>query len=64
MNLRDKTLELLQDRPRSKTLKVVSEETGIGLPWLNLFLQNRIQNPSVNTIQSLYEYLTNAKLKV
>lgn len=64
MNLRDKTLDLLKDRPRAKTLKVVSTDTGIGLPWLNLFLQNKIQNPSVNTVQSLYEYLTQEKLRV
>jgi hypothetical protein len=40
----------------------VFEATGIPYFWLNSFANGRIQNPSVNRVQYLYEYLTKTRL--
>lgn len=60
--LLDKTLDLLQEDPRS--LQEVSQETGISLYWLQKMKVRSVPDPSVNRIQDLYEYLSNNKLKV
>ena len=66
MALYEKTIELLKNRPRDKTLKSISEDTGINLSWLRSFGQGRIKDkgPSVFTVEKLYEYLSGQKLKV
>lgn len=60
--LLDKTLKLLEkdDRP----LMDLSFETGISLYWLQKMKAGSIPDPSVNRTQTLYEHLTNTKLKV
>lgn len=60
---RDKTLDLLQNRSVKLPFKKISEDTGIGKRWLEMFAKNEIPNPSVNTIQTLYEYLSKKQLK-
>ena len=62
--LRDKTLELLKNRPAFITLEKIAEETGLGSRWLSMFNNGRISKPSVNAIQTLYEYLTKSEIKV
>lgn len=57
-SLMTKTLQLLQLRQ----LTEVSLETGISVYWLLKFRSGLIKNPSVNTVQHLYEHLTNTKL--
>jgi hypothetical protein len=59
-----KTLELLKNRGDANKLLDIHLETGIGFWWLRAFLDGRIQNPSVNNVQCLYEYLTKSKLGV
>jgi hypothetical protein len=64
MNLKDKTLHLLKNRPRTLTLAQIEDDTGIGEAWLKRFSSERsIQDPSVNTIETLYNYLSDEKLK-
>ena len=64
MTLFRKTLELIQTRSVRLTLRKISEDTGLSESWLEGFHEGRIQNPSVNRVQKLYEYLTNSTLKV
>lgn len=64
MTLYNKTLELIKTRPRNLTFAEIEKRTGIKQSWLRAFSQGKIKDPSVNLIQSLYEFLTNTKLKV
>jgi len=61
--LRDKTLELLQNRNVTLTLLDISVATKISLHWIHKFSTNKIADPSVNRIQTLYEYLSKKELK-
>lgn len=60
VSLRERTLELLKDR--SESLKVISDKTGLTEPWLEAFLYQKPKNPSVTSVQKLYEYLTGKAL--
>ena len=62
--LYEKTLNLFKNRPVWQTHKLIENETGIGRAWLKKFSYGEIENPSVNKIQTLYEYLTDTKLDV
>lgn len=61
-SLRDRTLDLLQNRSVKITLRKIAEDTGLPEGWLSAFHTNSIDEPSVNKVQTLYEYLTNSKL--
>ena len=39
-------------------------ETGLPIAWLKKFRADSIDNPSVNRIQYLYEFLTEQKIEV
>lgn len=60
----DKTLALLQNRSVQLTLKRISEDTGLDEGWLSTFNRGVVKEPSVNKVQTLYEYLTNTTIKV
>lgn len=62
--LRDKTIDLLQTRPITLSLKQIAMDTGLNEGWLSMFHKNRIDGPSVNMVQTLYEYLTKSQIKV
>lgn len=62
--LRDRTLSLLQDRPARVSLKLISEETGLPESWLSMFGQGNIDDPSVNRIETLYEYLSGQAITI
>lgn len=64
MTLYEKTRELLKARPATMTFAVIEKETGIKESWLRMFNRGKIENPSVNTVQALYEHLTGSKLRV
>lgn len=59
-SLYETTLRLLREVP---TLQV-HKDTGLPFHWLKRLRENQIENPSVNRIQKLYEYLTGQPLKV
>lgn len=60
--LRDETVKRLKDRPASLKLKNIAETTGIPEGWLKMLAQNKIEDPGVNRIETLYTFLTNNKL--
>jgi hypothetical protein len=47
-----------------KPLPKIARDTGLSYFWLRKFKQNAIPNPSVNSVQKLYEYLSGEKLGV
>lgn len=57
MNLYQKTLKLLQDRPARLELKKIAEDLNISYSWILKFHKGKIKNPSYNTLQSLHDYL-------
>lgn len=56
--LRDKTLELLQNRSIQQTFQKIEEDTGLRVDWLSKLSQGQIPDPSSNRIETLYEYLS------
>lgn len=62
--LRDKTLFLLQNRSVKICLTDIANATGLELGWLSSFNSGGVDHPSVNRIETLYEYLTKTKLEV
>lgn len=64
MTLFEKTKQLLKERPRTLEYKDVSQGTGIGVSWLKMFASDRIQDPSVNTIERLYRFLSGKDLEL
>lgn len=60
---KDKTIEVLQNRPAKLKLKQIAIDTGIPLGWIKMMSAGRIDDPSVCRTQTLYEYLTGKKLE-
>jgi hypothetical protein len=56
--LRDKTLELVRDRPRRLTYKELEKQTGLPYLWIQHFAQERYHDPSVNRVETLYTFLS------
>lgn len=61
-SLHQLTLELLKSA--EETTFDVAVATGLSYSWVVAFASNRMQNPSVNRVQHLYEYLTGKHLKL
>jgi transcriptional regulator with XRE-family HTH domain len=61
--LAEKTRELLQNRRRTLTIAEISYRLGVSENWVSLFATGKISDPSVNTIQDLYELLTGQHLE-
>lgn len=59
-SLHSKTLQLLKES--GKKPQDIYAETGLPFYWVKKFLTNGFENPSVNRVQFLYEYLTNTNL--
>lgn len=57
-DLYDRTMILLRNRPVTKTLKIVSEETGLPEGWLLSIISKPHISPSVHRIEHLYRYLS------
>ena len=64
MTLLHETLHLLRQRPRSVTYEKIEEATGLKASWLSMLASDDIKDPSVNSIQKLYEFLSGKKLNV
>lgn len=60
--LRDKTRQLLKNRPATVDYRDIEEATGLKQSWLKAFACKGIENPDVNKIETLYEYLTQKEL--
>lgn len=63
-SLRDKTLELLLNRPFTKKYKDIESDTGLPEGWLKSFAKGQSTSPSVNRIETLYTYLSGKALKL
>lgn len=57
------TIQLLIERPRKLTLVQIAEKIEVSVSWLDALIAGRIQEPSVNSIQRLYEFLKQDSLK-
>lgn len=64
IKLRDKTLQLLRDRSATITLADVAEGSKLSLAWIKSFHLGKLKHPSVVHIETLYDYLSDKKLKV
>lgn len=62
MQLYDKTVKLLRERPVTKPLRVVAAETGLTESFLNSLIVGSSKEPSVNKIETLYNYLSDKPL--
>lgn len=63
--LLERTLELLRDRPRTITLAIIEENTGLKQTWLqSLSNGGKVKSPNVCSIVKLYEYLSESKLQI
>lgn len=60
--LMKKVQDLLKNDPRS--IPEIYKQSGIPFYWLRKFADGAYQNPSVNRIERLYEFLTGKSLEV
>lgn len=60
MNLLEVTCQLLNGE--SISLPKVAQDTGLPYDWLLKLKNGHIPNPSVNKVQTVYEYLSGSKL--
>lgn len=54
---RDKTKDLLINRPAWLTIEVMAKDLNISPQWLRAFGRGAIENPGVNTVEKLNLYL-------
>lgn len=64
MNLREKTYQLLHERPRTLTFAEIERKTELKQSWVRSFSQGKITGASADKVQKLYEFLSGKKLKV
>lgn len=62
MKLYDVTLYLIRNRSVKETLQKIADETKLPLGWLKSFSRGKCNEPSVNRVQVLYEYLSKKPL--
>lgn len=60
--LLNETRELINSRSIKITHAEIAEVAGISVPSLIAIANGRTRNPSVNTIQKIYEFLSGEKL--
>lgn len=60
--LMDKTQKLLINDKRC--ILDIHKETGIPFYWLRSFKQREVKNPSVNTVEKLYVFLTGNEISL
>jgi hypothetical protein len=58
-SLRDSTRQLLLDRPASLSTATIAKEIKVSTAWITAFARGAIDNPGVNTIETLNAYLKN-----
>lgn len=60
--LRDRTQQLLRERPRTTTLEMIADATGLSARWIQDFGNDRSPDPGVCKVETLYTYLTGGPL--
>jgi len=61
-SLLERTRQALASRDRVQTYEKISADTGLSRSWLSLMARGEIRHPSVEMVQTLYEYLTGEEL--
>lgn len=61
INLHRQTVTLLQNRPRTLTLEKIADEANVNYHWLARLSRDAIEEPGVNKIAKVFQYLTNYK---
>jgi len=61
-SLLKRTKQLLISRP--EPLTQIAKDSNLPIHWLRKFKYGNIKDPSVNSVQLLYEFLTNSQLRV
>lgn len=54
---RDETILLLNNRPLSVSTKDIATYLGVTTQWVNQFAKGGINNPGVNTVETLNRFL-------
>lgn len=57
MNLFEETTHLMKNRPAWLKYKEISDNTGLHKEWLRLFNNGGIENPGIQSVQKLNDYL-------
>jgi hypothetical protein len=52
-----RTQRLLRNRPRTVTYEHIATETKLGVRWLQQFAGNKIEDPGVRKVETLYHFL-------
>ena len=60
--LMQRTFELLQEA--NEPLLKMSQNADVSFYWLQKFKAGTVEDPSVNAVQKLYEYLSGKSLKL
>lgn len=58
----DETRELLNGRSVKITYKMIADAIGVTEGWVKLFAIGKTENPGINTVEALYNYLMQHKL--
>ena len=62
--LANATLDLLKNRPRTITFKIISEETGLSDGWLREFVSGRKKELGVVKVERLYTFLSKKQINL
>lgn len=62
--LRERTLHLVVNRPKTLTYWQIYQDTGITPEWLRAFVNGRARAPSVDLVEKLYVYLSGDELDI
>ena len=55
--LYERTLYLVKNRPYSIKLQELSKATGLSVPWLSEFANEKMSDPSIHRVQKLHDAL-------
>lgn len=64
MDLLEKTIQLINERPYNIKLADIAKATGTTTVWLSKLANGGMNDPSVVKVQAVYEFLSNKKLEV
>ena len=62
--LKERTREMLLERPRTKTYEIIAKDTGLHKRWIEDFAKNPHHDQGVAKVEKLYEYLSGRTLDI
>jgi AraC-like DNA-binding protein len=63
LTLHERTRQLIVNRPRPVTLETIADRANVSEAWLRSIIDGKVDDPSVNMIQRVYEFLTGEELQ-